>query len=643
MARPSLVNPEVDSSDSGGCSGSIFQTIQYIGQMLMEDNVEQQSCMFLDPLVLQAAEKSFYEVLGKKYPLSPSKTPLCIPHTFSSDNGFSGSDATSDSVSQSTFQMPFSSRVRYDGLTDSPVSTLLPSTFGRCESILHFRKGLEEASKFLPYENCPVTDAEAEKGEENLLNSVNGKKKHHRESIDMDTQEERSSKQLAVCGEEDELSEMLDKVFLFPDGNKKPIECNAHENLHNGAGELLQQNGQQKQCSFNIGKGRAKRDGNKNAVDLRTLLIHCAQYITADDWEAAEEKLKQIRQHSSPYGDGSQRSAHYFANGLEARLCGTGAQICAALSSKRPSAVDMLKAYQYFVSVCPFRRISFYFANHHILNLAERRRVLHVIDFGILHGYQWPMFIQDLLSRVGRPPKLRITGIEFPEPGFRPARKVEETGRRLARYCDRFNVPFEYNAIAKKWETIRTSDFKIDRNEVVVVNCLFRLETVFDETVALHSPRNAVLNLIRKINPNIFIHGVYNGSYNASFFVTRFREALFHYSALFDMMDANYTQESQERLMFEKEFFGREAINITACEGSTRILRPETYKQWKVRNTRAGFRQLPLDRELMNTMRAKVKSGYKNDFLVDEDGNWVLQGWKGRILMALSCWVPQDS
>jgi hypothetical protein len=46
--------------------------------------------------------------------------------------------------------------------------------------------------------------------------------------------------------------------------------------------------------------------------------------------------------------------------------------------------------------------------------------------------------------------KLRVTGIELPQLGFRLAERAEETGRRLENYCKRFNVPFEFSVIAKK-------------------------------------------------------------------------------------------------------------------------------------------------------------------------------------------------
>ncbi|XP_008359100.4 scarecrow-like protein 14, partial [Malus domestica] len=221
--------------------------------------------------------------------------------------------------------------------------------------------------------------------------------------------------------------------------------------------------------------------------------------------------------------------------------------------------------------------------------------------------------------------------------------RVQETGHRLAKYCEWYNVPFEYNGIAKKWEAIQYEELNVKRDEVLAVNCLFRFKNLLDETVVVNSPRDAVLNFIRSMNPDIFIHSVINGSYNAPFYVTPFREALSHFSALFDMFDTNLSREDPMRLMFEEEFLGREVVNTIACEGSERVVRPETYKQWQVRNMRAGFKQLPLNRELMNKLRANVKLGYHRDFVVDEDGNWMLQGWKGRIIYNSSRWVPSRS
>ncbi|CAI9108120.1 OLC1v1007647C1 [Oldenlandia corymbosa var. corymbosa] len=676
---------EVESPDDGDSD----PVLRYLNQILLEENMEEKPSMFHDPLALQAAEKSFYDALGQNYPLpaayqhdhnagspdslfgvsSEYSTNSSTTVSSSIDPGEHISPSGGQSYSSDSFQsasqinptnMLFSSPRSFGSSLNNGrqmdsfgFSNMIPNIFSDSESILQFQKGMEEARKFLPTGNPLSFDLDKyalppkssddfsrldsqvkiERGENEESSSIGGSKgKKHLHRQESDLGEQRISKQSAVYVEEAELSEMFDKVLL----------CKGE-----GACEDMDSMGQQGNLNLNgASNGKAARTRNQGsnqteAVDLRTLLISCAQSVAADDRRTATEQLKQIRQHSSSTGDAYQRLARLFANGLEARMAGTGTEVYASLASKRISAAEKLKAYQVYLSACPFKKIAIFFTNKMIQMKASNAKTLHIVDFGINYGFQWPMLIQQLSSRAGGPPKLRITGIERPQPGFRPSERVEETGRRLARYCERFSVPFEYNAIAlQNWETLTVEDLNLVEGEYLAVSCLFQFNDLLDETVIVDSPRDAVLRLIRKMNPDIFVNSASNGAYSAPFFVTRFREALFHYSSLFDIFEATLPRDCPERLNFEQEFYGREAINVIACEGPERVVRPETYKQWHVRHTRAGFKPLPLDPEVMKKLRAKTKAGYHKDFVFDEDGNWMLQGWKGRIIYASSCWIP---
>uniref|UniRef100_A0A0Q3SAL1 Uncharacterized protein n=1 Tax=Setaria italica TaxID=4555 RepID=A0A0Q3SAL1_SETIT len=240
--------------------------------------------------------------------------------------------------------------------------------------------------------------------------------------------------------------------------------------------------------------------------------------------------------------------------------------------------------------------------------------------------------------RKGGPPEVRITGIDLSA-----AWRIEETGRRLSKYAQEFGVPFKYQVIAaSKMETIRAEDLNLDPEEVLIVNCLYQFKNLMDESVLIESPRDIVLNNIRKMRPHAFIHAIVNGSFSAPFFVTRFREALFYYSALFDVLDTTTPRDSNQRMLIEQNIFGRAALNVIACEGTDRVERPETYKQWQVRNQRAGLKQLPLNPDVVQVVRDKVDGCYHKDFVIDIDHNWLLQGWKGRILYAISTWVAND-
>ncbi|XBH58616.1 hypothetical protein VPH35_080023 [Triticum aestivum] len=160
-----------------------------------------------------------------------------------------------------------------------------------------------------------------------------------------------------------------------------------------------------------------------------------------------------------------------------------------------------------------------------------------------------------------------------------------------------------------------------------------------DECVVIGSPnpRDVVLTNISKMKPDVFVQSTVNGS-NGTFFLSRFRGALFFYSALFDMLDATMPRESKLRLALERDVFGWVVLNAIAYEGKDRVERGETYKHWQVRNQRAGLRQLPLDKQTVKMARDMVKNEYHKDFVIDEDHQWLLQGWKGRILLAHSTW-----
>ncbi|KAL3518169.1 hypothetical protein ACH5RR_020758 [Cinchona calisaya] len=669
--------------------------LKFISQMLMEeDDLTNKPCMFQDCSALLAAQKSFYDVLNEP---QSSHSSVSYGENAESPSGDSSQTCYNRSSASSSYVHPSvesnwignpmgleSSVIQSSHVNDSSQSIIKSNQqlLSSANSLLDAVGGLDEswmslfrmsgssvknpldlkswgsageAYGFLPqndiFFNANLesqkeisTDAVVlEKSESYHSPNVSSlKKNHYRE--DGDKTEHRSSKQLASSADESIPLEVYDNVLLCPCLNPhlkpEPGFSSSEKALKDEAKSKSLQTQRSKASSRGKPRGGKRQGTKKEVVDLSGLLVQCAQAVASFDIRTSNELLTRIRQHSSAHGDGMERLAHYFAIALEARLVGTGTTLYADYRTKM-TAADILKGYQMWVAAVPFKKVSNIFANKTIGKLAAGATRLHIIDFGILYGFQWPCLIQCLSMRTGGPPMLRITGVDLPQPGLRPTDRVEETGCRLKKYCERFGVPFEFHPIAKKWDTIKLEDFKINRDEVLVVNCMNRLANVPDETVVENSPRDAVLNLIKRIRPNIFIQSVVNGTYNSPFFVTRFREALFHFSSLFDLLEATLLRENEGRALFEKEILARDALNVIACEGTERVERPETYKQWQVRNLRAGFRQLPLDQDIVKHL-GLVKLRYHRDFSVDEDGNWMLQGWKGRVSQAISCWEPVD-
>ncbi|EMS57818.1 hypothetical protein TRIUR3_22881 [Triticum urartu] len=460
-----------------------------------------------------------------------------------------------------------------------------------------FFKGVEEGNKFLPREDKLVVGFNGHAApasapavlsvkKEEVVDAVSansgggrGRKNPYHDD-ELEQEGGRSSKQSAL-GDDVSAREMFDRM-LMPSDEMCIVQM---QNLRIAMQEAVAKNDGGGGKGAN-GKGRGRRGGS-DVVDLRTLLIHCAQAVATDDRRSATELLKQIKLHARPDGDGTQRLAHCFAEGLQARLAGTGGLVHQSLMATRISAVDMLKAYQLYMAAICFKKVSFLFSNSTIYNASLGKKKIHIIDYGIQYGFQWPCFLRRISTRPGGPPDVRITGIDLPQPGFRPRERIEETGRRLKKYANEFNVPFEYRAIATaKMESLRKEDLKIDPDEVLIVNSLFQFKNLMDESVVLESPRDVVLKNIRKMRPHTFIHAIVNGSFSAPFFVTRFREVLFYYSALFDVLDTTTPRDNEQRMLIEQNILGRAALNVIACEGTDRVERPETYKQWQLSYSR---------------------------------------------------------
>ncbi|KAK4777695.1 hypothetical protein SAY87_017882 [Trapa incisa] len=634
---PSSTSSETESPEDSDSSTS-NSILKFISEILMEEDLEEKPCMLQDCLALQAAEKSFYDVLNQEHDTPSSHH--CPSFSDSPARALSSSqESSSDSSNTCNCHIHSSVEVIQPPELGNLVASCvhLTSAF-RDLDWYNNRTGTVEENIFFKYLGTSGSTGDAI-SQNSVSGSSKGKKSHGREEGDS-PREGRSNKQSAVSVEEPEQQELFDEVLLCQPG-KDGQSCSLDDDCEHKPSKKSSENRSTRGSNGRSGVRRKKNSARGEVVDLWTLLTQCAQAVAINDHRSSMELIKQIRQHSSPYGDGNQRLAYYFVNGLEARLAGTEAPSYLATAGHGTSAADILKAYQFYVQACPFKRMSNFFSNRTIMRKADAAKTLHIIDFGILYGFQWPCLIQRVSKRSCGPAKIRMTGIELPQRGFRPAERVEETGRRLKRYCERFGVEFEYNTIAKKWETIQLEDLKIDHNDFTVVNSLYRLRNLPDESVVMNSPRHTVLKLIRKIEPDLFVHGVVNGTYNAPFFLTRFKEALFHFSSLFDMFDVGQDdRENEQRIMFEREVFGRDAMNVIACEGVARVERPETYKQWQVRNMRAGFRQIPLYEDIFKNVKRIVKSDYHRDFVIDQDGPWMLLGWKGRVIHAVSCWVP---
>ncbi|KAJ1294625.1 hypothetical protein BS78_01G159700 [Paspalum vaginatum] len=619
-------NSVADSSKNSWITSDI--TFEYINKLLMQEDNNEKVQLHHGEQAIRAVEEPFYRLLCQNNPPCPQPLPLCsCGHLENLDDAINKSCSICSIATDSSnhdlqnFEAPWS------------LSDIVKET-------KHFTGGTRNVELGLNVDRLSIAEKRGRDNESLQVNATDTSKHASSETENFHLLlEERTSKHLAISFNGPTRDEMFDKVLLFFE-HEPTDEATVFREMMTKQSTINSQNNQG--CTAASWKTRRKKQKKKEVVDLRTLLIHCAQAVSVNNHTLASDTLNIIRQHSSINGDETQRLASCLADCLEVRLAGTGSQLYHKLVAKLKNVRDIIKIFRMGLAVSPFVRAACYFSNKTIFDASKGKSKVHIIDFGICFGFQWPSLFELLAKREDGPPKVRITGIELPQPGFRPNQGNKSTGLLLAEYASMFNVPFEYQAISSKWEAISVEDFNIDEDEVLIVNCLNRMKNLGDETVSITSARNRVLNTIRMMKPKVFVHGVVNGSYSTPFFLTRFKEVMYHYSALFDILDRTVPRDNEVRMFLERNIYLCALLNVIACEGSERIERPESHKKWNSRNLKAGLEQIPLNQDIVKATRDLVGQ-YHKDFVVNEDDQWILMGWKGRILKAISTWKPSES
>ncbi|KAJ4784286.1 GRAS transcription factor [Rhynchospora pubera] len=593
-------------------------TLDYIRRYLLEEDIDGEISECQEA-ALKDMEKPFHDILAEKY--RPSDNQLLSNQSKENPN--------------------FTCCISKDQVgTNFNESLKEPSSIENLLTI-QFHRGVEEGMKFLPNLNQLSIDLQVskltvdpmkkcddnfrlgEKKENGLLHNYKGKTSSN--NADLDLLEGRNCKIPMVTCEETIRDAIFDKVLLNCEDNYEREETSS----------LDKSTDPEANC-------RNKDKNKEEHFNLRALLIACAEAIFINDIKMASELTKKIRKHASPIGDGIQRLACVFALGLEARLAGTGSAILRQFATRRLKSNDTLKIYDMTASTSPILRVAIHFVNKSILMLATgATSKIHIVDFGIGFGFQWPSLIQDLAKMKDGPSSLRITGVDLPQPGFHPDERIKLTGKRLEDYARDFGVPFEYHGIASQWDSISIEDLNIRDDEVLVVNSMYTVVRLRDEILlGMNKSRNQLLNLIRAIQPKVFTHGVIKLAFSP-YFLPRFRMNLLQYLRLYDMFDTFVPPNSKPRQLEEFALFGPHIFNQIACEGTDLDTIPETYNQCHKRNLETSFEQLPVDPNVLEECCKIVRNGYNKGLFAGEDCNWFLQGWKGNIFYAASLWKPR--
>ncbi|MCO5568620.1 hypothetical protein L7F22_022319 [Adiantum nelumboides] len=386
-------------------------------------------------------------------------------------------------------------------------------------------------------------------------------------------------------------------------------------------------------------------------VDFHDMLLQCAYAVGLNDINSAKAVACKVKQQTSACGSAAERLAHYFVKALYARFAGTGWSLYTGhLNQPRLSYTQIVKAILKILSSCPLTQASYLFVNEAIMRVAKGASSLVIVDHQMT-GIQYPSLFEKLAALPGGPPKVSLLALVVPHYSILPYHRdaifaeLEENGRRLTKYAAAFKVPFHFTPWVGTRNMICLENFvslKRPPGEVLVIICTCFFRFIMDDILDRRPMRLQALKVLHDLCPDVFIHGVVSGAYGNPFYSSRFKEGLFHFACIFDLLDTFIGRDNQDRLVFESEVLGKAILNVVACEDLLVSGRVEKYKQWQALLEEGGMRQLALNANTVHQVEGLLKNCHK-EYMVAEDRQYLLLGWKGRTLYGLSTWKSSGS
>ncbi|KAK4773095.1 hypothetical protein SAY87_028114 [Trapa incisa] len=378
---------------------------------------------------------------------------------------------------------------------------------------------------------------------------------------------------------------------------------------------------------------KKQREKDEEGLHLLTLLLQCAEAVSADNLEEANRMLLEISELSTPYGTSPQRVAAYFSEAISARLVSSCLGLYASLPAT-PRSHKIPSAFQVFNGISPLVKFSHFTANQAIQEAFDREDRVHIIDLDIMQGLQWPGLFHILASRQGGPPHVRLTGLG------NSMEALEATGKRLAEFADKLRLPFEFCPVADKVGNLDPERLNVSKKEAVAVHWL--QHSLYDVT----GSDTKTLWLLQRLDPKVVTVVEQNLSQTGSF-LGRFVEAIHYYSALFDSLGASYGEESEERHMVEEQLLSREIRNVLAVGGPSRRAaiaaeRPggSSSISWRDKLRQAGFMSVSLAGNPANQATLLLGMFSCDGYTLIEDNGTLKLGWKDLCLLTASAWSP---
>ncbi|KAK1435562.1 hypothetical protein QVD17_01328 [Tagetes erecta] len=383
---------------------------------------------------------------------------------------------------------------------------------------------------------------------------------------------------------------------------------------------------------------------------LRQLLFSAAQLISRSDLTAAHRLISFLSTNSSAYGDSTHRLIHSFTKALSLRLHRhpppPSTTTTFFINQHINDPLILQSSYLSLNQITPFIRFCQLTANQAILEAIDHHhhhhqqvldpQNIHILDFNIMHGVQWPPLMQAIADHHP-PPTLRITAtgtnLTF----------LRRTGDRLSIFAHSLGLRFRFYPILIPNTSTETVDHLINilsnviinPNETLAVNCVLYLHRHLKNRDKLC----LLLRTIKSMNPRVVTLSEQEANHNHPIFLQRFAESVSYYTAVFESLEATLPPNSRERIEVEQVWFGREISDVVAEEGDHRKERHERFRSWEVMMRSSGFRNVPLSPYALSQAKLLLRLHYPSEgYNLQVINDCFFLGWQNQPLFSVSSW-----